>query len=127
MRMVKPSLADSEAVFAALAHDSRRQILVLLSHLGDELPSGYLAERFRHSWPTTTRHLGILEKAGLVLVRREGRGAYYRRNRERLLDVVCTWIGHFEPAGPEKTWISSGPRSTDTLRRKSARTKRRHR
>ena len=127
MRMVKPSLADSEAVFAALAHDSRRQILVLLSHLGDELPSGYLAARFRHSWPTTTRHLGILEKAGLVLVRREGRGAYYRLNRERLLDVVGTWIGHFEPVGPEKTWTPSGPRSTDTLRTKSARTRGRHR
>ena len=125
--MANPSLADSEAVFAALAHGSRRQILVLLSHLGDELPSGYLAARFQHSWPTTTRHLGILEKAGLVLVRREGRGAYYRLNRERLVKVVGTWIGHFEPAGPEGTWTSSGPRSTDTLRTRSARTKGRSR
>ena len=114
--MVTPSLADSEAVFAALAHESRRHILVLLSHLGGELPSGYLATRFQHSWPTTTRHLGVLEKAGLVQVRREGRGAYYRLNRERLVMVVGTWIGHFEPHGPEKTWPASGPRSTDALR-----------
>jgi len=114
--MVRISAADTEAVFAALAHESRRNILLLLSHLGDELPSGYLAARFQHSWPTTTRHLGVLEKAGLVEVRREGRGAFYRLNRERIRQVVGTWLSHLEPASPEKTWTSSGPKSTKTLR-----------
>ena len=108
--------ADTEAVFAALANESRRHIVLLLSHLGGELPSGYLAARFQHSWPTTTRHLGVLEKAGVVDVRREGRGAFYRLNRERVLQVVGTWLGHLEPVGPEKTWTSSGPKSTDALR-----------
>jgi len=64
--MTKVSLADAEAVFSALAHQARRNIVLILSHFGDELPSGYLAARFQHSWPTTTRHLGVLEKAGLV-------------------------------------------------------------
>jgi len=71
--MARVLLADTEAVFAALAHEARRNILLILSHLGGELPSGYLAARFQHSWPTTTRHLRVLEKARLVEVRREGR------------------------------------------------------
>ena len=113
--MARTSAADTEAVFAALANESRRNILLLLSHLGDELPSGYLAARFQHSWPTTTRHLGVLEKAGLVVVRREGRGAFYRLNRDRVRQVVETWLSHLEPGSPEKTWTSSGPKSTQAL------------
>src|SRR5262245_61737099 len=102
--MARVSAADADAVFAALAHESRRNILVLLNHLGDELPSGYLAARFRHSWPTTTRHLGVLEKAGLVEVRRVGRGAFYRLKRERVCRVVEAWIGNLTPVDPAKTW-----------------------
>jgi len=115
--MAKIRPADTERVFAALAHESRRNILLLLSHLGGELPSGYLAARFQHSWPTTTRHLRVLEKARLVEVRREGRGAFYRLNRERVRQVVGTWLGHLQPVGPEKTWTSSGPKSTEAMRR----------
>src|SRR5262245_33060254 len=116
--MAKVSLADLEVVFAALAHEARRNILLVLSHLGGELPSGYLAARFQHSWPTTTRHLGVLVRAGLVMVRREGRSSFYRLNRERVVDVLRTWLGHLEPVGPEKTWTSSGVRSTKSLKEK---------
>src|SRR5262244_4360975 len=99
----------------ALSHEARRHILLILSHLGGELPSGYLAARFRHSWPTTTRHLGVLEKAGLVEVRRRGRNSHYRIDRERLLRVVGGWLAHLEPPTPEQTWTSSGPKSTRGL------------
>jgi hypothetical protein len=58
----------------------------------------------------------VLENAGLVEVRREGRGAFYRLNRERVLQVVATWLSHLEPVGLEKTWTSSGPKSTKALR-----------
>src|SRR5262245_56353637 len=106
-RPMKPTREDTDAVFAALAHETRRDLLVLLSRLGDELPSGYLAGRFPHSWPTITRHLGVLEKAGLVEVRREGRGAFYRLRRERALGVLAQWVGHLEPTTPDATWASS--------------------
>ena len=114
--MAKVSLEDTEAVFGALAHEARRNILLLLSHLGGELPSGYLAARFQHSWPTTTRHLSVLQKAGLVIVRREGRGSFYRLNRERVRQVLGTWLGYLDPVDPEQKWAPSGPRSTRTLR-----------
>ncbi len=71
--------------------------------LGDELPSGYLAKRFAHSWPTTTRHLKVLEEAGLVSVRRTGRAGVYRLERERLARVVNGWLAHFARYDPEQT------------------------
>jgi DNA-binding transcriptional ArsR family regulator len=117
---VAPNRADVEAVFLALSHEARRHIVVLLSHLGGELPSGYLASKFKHSWPTTTRHLKVLEDAGIVEVRREGRSAHYRLVRAKLDTVVGGWLAHLAPVGPEKTWTSSGPKSTQAL---TARTK----
>src|SRR4051812_32365391 len=92
-----PSLEEIEAVFMALSHQSRRDIVLILSHMGGELPSGYLASRFGHSWPTTTRHLGVLEKAGLVEVRRHGRSSDYRLNRERLTRILGTWLENLNP------------------------------
>jgi DNA-binding transcriptional ArsR family regulator len=115
----KPSLEEVDAVFLALAHEARRHIVLLLAHSGGELPSGYLAARFPHSWPTTTRHLKVLEEAGLVEVRREGRTSNYRLSRERLQHVVGDWLRHLEPVGPEKKWPATGPRSTRELSRRA--------
>jgi DNA-binding transcriptional ArsR family regulator len=115
----KPSLEEVDAVFLALAHEARRHIVLLLAHSGGELPSGYLAARFQHSWPTTTRHLKVLEEAGLVEVRREGRTSNYRLNRERLQHVVGDWLRHLEPVGPEKKWAPTGPRSTRELSKRA--------
>src|SRR2546427_12507660 len=98
-----PTLEAIETVFAALSHDVRRHIVQLLSHLGDELPSGYLAKRFPHSWPTTTRHLHVLAAAGLVSVRREGRSCVYRLERDRLRPVVGRWLPLLAPTKPEQT------------------------
>ena len=102
-------------MFAALAHEARRQIVLLLSRSGGELPSGYLAARFSHSWPTTTRHLKVLERAGIVEVRREGRGSFYRLDRERIERVVGGWLRLTEPIGPDRTWTSTGPRTSSAL------------
>src|SRR3954447_7072423 len=117
---VPPSAADVEAVFLALAHEARRHVVAMLSHRGGELPSGYLASRFKHSWPTTTRHLKVLEDAGIVEVRREGRSAMYRLRRDRIDAVVGGWLRHLVPAEPSKTWTSSGPRTAAGLTARTA-------
>ena len=90
-------LDDLEAVFSALAHPIRRQILLALHVRGDRVRAGDIAERFACSWPTTTRHLGVLRDAGLVAVEPEGRERWYRVDTARLRDVVGGWLDHFEP------------------------------
>src|SRR5205809_2494230 len=106
-----PSLVEVHAVFEALAHPARRQIVLLLAHHGPELPSGYLASRLSHSWPTTTRHLHVLEAAGIVTVRREGRFCVYRLERDHLQRVVGGWLTFLEPPSREEIWRSPRPRS----------------
>jgi DNA-binding transcriptional ArsR family regulator len=108
---MSPSLAATEAVFDALSHEARRHMVQLLSHLGGELPSGYLAKRFTHSWPTTTRHLRVLEAAGVVTVRRDGRSCVYRLERDHLEAVVGGWLALLEPPNAKQKWRSQGPRS----------------
>jgi DNA-binding transcriptional ArsR family regulator len=115
-----PTLEEIESVFAALSHEARRHIVLLLSHTGGELPSGYLAARFQHSWPTTTRHLSVLQDAGLVTVRREGRSSAYRLDRERLTRVLRGWLRLLTPPTPEKTWPPEGPRSLTELKARHA-------
>lgn len=92
-------LEDLEAVFGALANASRRHILLVLHFRGGEMTAGEIAGRFGCSWPTTTRHLGVLLKAGLVDVEKQGRQRTYRLNRERLSQVPGRWLENFRPAG----------------------------
>jgi DNA-binding transcriptional ArsR family regulator len=88
---------DVEAVFAALAHPSRRQILLVLRFRGGEMTAGDIAGRFACSWPTTTRHLRVLEDAGLVRVEKRGRERVYRLDRARLAGVTGAWLRWFRP------------------------------
>lgn len=88
-------LEATERVFSALAHRQRRHILGVLHARGDRVRAGDIARRFDCSWPTTTRHLHVLEEAGLVTVEREGRERFYRLERAHLCDVVERWLGQF--------------------------------
>jgi len=110
-RSRRPTPSEVEGVFGALSHEARRQIVLVLSHYGPELPSGYLAKRFTHSWPTTTRHLHVLEAAGVVSVRLEGRNCWYRLNRDYLRQVVGGWLEQLDPPTAAETWRSPGPRA----------------
>jgi len=89
-------LADVDAVFAALAHASRRQILLVLHYRGGEMTAGDIAARFTCTWPTTTRHLGVLVDAGLIEKHQSGRQRIYRLDRERLSSVTLGWLRAFE-------------------------------
>lgn len=60
-----------DAIFAALAHPIRRAILETLS--GGEATVGELAKPHRVSLPAISRHLRVLEDAGLLKVEPEGR------------------------------------------------------
>jgi DNA-binding transcriptional ArsR family regulator len=88
-------LAALDAVFGALAHPARRQVLMTIHFRGGSMTAGEIAGRFRHSWPTTTRHLRVLEEAGLVTAEQEGRTRTYRIERKRLA-LITEWLGWFE-------------------------------
>ena len=69
--MVKYSDKDLNDVFHALADATRRGILARLAS-GDVVVTE-LAEPFDISLPAISKHLGVLEKAGLVTRHKDGR------------------------------------------------------
>lgn len=88
-------LANVDAVFRALAHASRRHILLVLHFRGGTMSAGEIAERFGCSWPTTSNHLRILADADLVRVEKQGRERLYQLHRRRLHDVGAAWFDEF--------------------------------
>lgn len=66
----------SPAVFAALADPTRRQVLDLLAAAG-EATATVVAAQLPVSRPAVVKHLGVLDRAGLVTARRRGREVRY--------------------------------------------------
>jgi DNA-binding transcriptional ArsR family regulator len=83
----------ADAVFSALAHPARRQILLSVHYRGS-CRAGEIANRFECSWPTTSRHLATLVDCGLLDVQSSGRERIYRANSKLVRDVLQTWAGH---------------------------------
>ena len=79
------------AVFKALSHPARRQILTLLRQ-GPRL-AGDLAAEFDTSWPTMSRHLAVLKEAELVTAERQGNQILYRINTSVLEDAATALLG----------------------------------
>ena len=77
---------SSNQVFRALADETRRDILRMLRD--GPLSSGEIAARFRSSWPTISRHLGVLRDAHLVVTERVGQEIRYELNTSVFQDVV---------------------------------------
>lgn len=79
--------------FAALADPTRRAMLARLAK--GEATVGQLAEPFPLTFAAVSKHLGVLEEAGLVS---RGRDARYRPARldARPLAVASGWIGDYE-------------------------------
>jgi ArsR family transcriptional regulator, arsenate/arsenite/antimonite-responsive transcriptional repressor len=97
---IERELEEFEQVFRALAHESRRHVLVVLNARGGSMTAGEIARRFSCSWPTTSRHLKVLVEAGLVGVEKRGREWVYILDADRLRRVVGGWLSWFD--SPEK-------------------------
>ena len=65
-----------EQAFFGLADKTRLMILELLAD--EELCSCEIMAALELTEPTTSHHLGILERAGLVAPRREGKWVFYK-------------------------------------------------
>ena len=84
-----------ELIFTALAHPARRRILISLHFAAGEMSAGEIANLFAHAWPTTTRHLQLLETAGLIGSERRGRARIYRLDRRRVA-LARDWLAWFD-------------------------------
>ncbi|MCH8339566.1 MAG: winged helix-turn-helix transcriptional regulator [Chloroflexi bacterium] len=76
-------------LFGALANRTRREILNLLTR--SERSVLELAGRFDMSQPAVTKHLKVLENAGLIKKRKEGRYRYCTLDGAKLGDA-SEWI-----------------------------------
>lgn len=91
------ALEDVDVVFRALAHPSRRRILLVLHFRGGEMTAGDIAGRFGCTWATTSRHLRVLLDSELVRVEKRGRERVYHLDSARL-SVAGDWLAHFDGA-----------------------------
>ena len=97
--MINVIVNPIDGVFAALASLPRRQILSFLSQTA--LSTAELAGRFGMSAPAVSRHLSILQDAGLVSSERQGQRVMYRLNRDMLLNALSRFAAEVD--GPLRT------------------------
>jgi DNA-binding transcriptional ArsR family regulator len=102
------SLDRLDATFAALADPTRRAILARLT--SGEASVGELAEPFDISLPGVSKHLKVLERAGLIA---RTRTAQWRpcRLEARPLKEAAEWIEHYR-----RFWDESFDRLDQHLR-----------
>ena len=79
-----------DAVFEALASTPRRKILAYLS--GTDMTAGEIAGRFSMSKPAISKHLQVLENAGLVTSTKEGQFVRYALVRDSLVNTLNGFV-----------------------------------
>ena len=77
---------NPDRIFDALASGPRRQMLRELSQA--ERTTSELATHFAMSAPAISRHLSVLENAGLVASRRDGQRVLYGLVRDTLMEAL---------------------------------------
>jgi ArsR family transcriptional regulator len=77
-------------IFDALSSPVRRKILAYLS--AATLTAGEIAERFDISKPALSKHLGVLENAGLVRAEKKGQFVHYSLVRDNLVNTLNGFV-----------------------------------
>lgn len=90
--MVNYSSKQLDPVFAALADPTRRAILVRLTH--GEATVMQVAQPFETSLPAISKHIKVLEEAGLVARRKDGRTHHLRLVASPLKNAV-QWLEQY--------------------------------
>jgi DNA-binding transcriptional ArsR family regulator len=100
-----------DKVFEALASTPRRKILAYLSEV--DLTAGEIAARFEMSKPAISKHLQVLENAGLVRAEKRGQFVHYSLVREALANTLNGFV--------QKVCPVSRPLKRESARLKQAR------
>jgi DNA-binding transcriptional ArsR family regulator len=88
---------QADRIFDALGSTPRRQILAFLSK--GELTTAELAERFEMTAPSISRHLSVLENAGLVRSERQGQRVLYSLVADNLVNTLTGFALEICPVG----------------------------
>jgi DNA-binding transcriptional ArsR family regulator len=102
--------AQLNEVFGALADPTRRRILQSLSRGGDQCVTS-LARPHRMSLPAISKHLRVLEHAGLIRRRRDGR-VHHLKLDAKPMQEAAQWIEEYR-----KFWESALDSLADFLER----------
>ncbi|HEX7038216.1 MAG TPA: metalloregulator ArsR/SmtB family transcription factor [Pseudomonadales bacterium] len=84
-----------DKIFAALASTARRKILAYLAEA--DLTAGEIAGRFEMSQPAVSKHLQLLESAGLVRSERHGQYVYYSLTPDNLVNTLNGFVSEICP------------------------------
>lgn len=79
-----------DKIFEALASQIRRKILAYLS--ATDLTAGEIADRFDISKPSISKHLSLLENAGLIVSKREGQFIRYSLVQDNLVNTLNGFV-----------------------------------
>jgi ArsR family transcriptional regulator len=86
-----------DKVFEALSSAPRRRILAFLSQT--DMTAGEIARRFEDvmSQPAISKHLSVLENAGLVWREKRGQNMHYGLREDALTGALVTFLGEVCP------------------------------
>jgi ArsR family transcriptional regulator len=79
-----------DQVFEALSSTVRRKILAYLS--STDLTAGEIAQRFNISKPSISKHLSVLENAGLIASEKRGQFIHYSLVRDSLVNTLNGYL-----------------------------------
>ncbi len=80
----------AEKIFAALSSSVRRKILAYLS--ATSLTAGEIADRFDITKPSLSKHLSVLENAGLIWGEKKGQYIHYSLVKDNLVNTLNSYV-----------------------------------
>jgi ArsR family transcriptional regulator len=101
-----------DRIFEALASTPRRKILAYLSEA--ELTAGEIASRFSMSKPAISKHLSVLENAGLIRGDKRGQFIHYALVRESLVNTLNGFVQEVCPVSKPLKRESKALKASET-------------
>ncbi len=122
--MVKYREDELDRTFSALSDPTRRAILARLAD--GEVQVTELAEPFGMSLPAVSKHLKVLEKANLIMRRKDGRIHRFTVN-PKPMDSAKSWIEIHQRFWEQQLDSLAGYLEATTPKEKTHGTRRKHR
>ena len=94
-------MADLDSSFKALADSTRREIIYLLAVTPGGIGINAISKHFQSTRQGITKHIMILENAGLVQIKREGRERKCYLN-PLPLQPILDWLDFYKSYWNEK-------------------------